>query len=229
MFNLTIAILLAFVVLLAWPAEGIHRLQQLKLPRDAGSTAPLVRSLRSRFSRARLRAEQSNRVIEALASLEAELQSGLAPAVALARSAGVPPAWPTALAALRIGGDVAVALQADARDQPVLGQLAACWEVAAHTGSGLSQSVAMLAESARTREELEAALNAELASPRATVRVLSMLPVLGILLGISLGADPLGWLLGSPAGLACAAMGVLLTTAGTLWARQIVRAVERQL
>ncbi|MDO8731351.1 MAG: type II secretion system F family protein [Actinomycetota bacterium] len=229
MFNLTIGVLVMFAVLLAWPSESIHRLHQLSLPRDSSSSAPLVQALQSRFSQSRQRAAQSHRVIDALASLEAELQSGQAPAVALSRSAGVPPAWPTALAALRIGGDVATALHIDAEVQPVLGHLAACWEVAAHTGSGLSQAVAMLAESARTREELEATLNAELASPRATMRVLSLLPVVGIFMGISLGADPMGWLLGNPIGLMCATGGLLLTASGWLWSRQLVRAVERQL
>ena len=169
------------------------------------------------------------RAIDALSSLEAELQSGQPPSAALMRAAGEPAAWPSALAALRIGGDVAAALRADAHEAPVLGQLAACWEVASHTGSGLSQSVAVLAESARTKDELEGMLNAELAGPRATTRVLMLLPAFGVLLGIGLGADPLGWLSGNPFGLLCAACGLLLTGLGGLWSRLLVRKVERQL
>lgn len=228
-FSLTSAVLMAFAVLLAWPSEGIHRLHQLQLPRDTASPQGLLSALRSRLSHRRLQGERSHQVIDAFSSLEAELQSGQAPAVALVRAAGVPPAWPSALAAVRIGGDVSAGLRADAQAQPILGQLAACWEVAAHTGSGLAQSVAMLAESARTREELEATLNAELAGPRATARVLAMLPIVGILLGVSLGADPVAWLTGSAVGRLCAFGGLAFTIAGWSWANLFVRKVERQL
>ena len=226
MFNLTIAVLIVLSVLLLWPAEGVHRLQRLRLPGGATPQASPITLLRSRRSQRRLR---SVRAIDALSSLEAELQSGQPPSAALMRAAGEPAAWPSALAALRIGGDVAAALRADAHETPVLGQLAACWEVASHTGSGLSQSVAVLAESARTKDELEGMLNAELAGPRATTRVLMLLPAFGVLLGIGLGADPLGWLSGNPFGLLCAACGLLLTGLGGLWSRLLVRKVERQL
>lgn len=221
---LTIAVLMGFAVLLAWPSESAQRLHELNLPKDSASSASLMSALSSRFKRE----QHSAQVIDALASLEAELQSGQAPSAALVRAAGLPPAWPSALSAIRIGGDVAAALRNDASAAPVLGQLAACWEVAADTGSGLCQSVAVLAESARTQEELQGSLNAELAGPRATTRVLTLLPVLGILLGVAMGADPVGWLLGSPLGLLCAAGGLLLSVAGGLWSRAIVRRVERQ-
>ncbi len=229
MFKLTVAVLVVFMMLLVWPSEAIHRLHQLQLSRDSRSSASLAIALRSFMSRRQRKTEQAHRVIDALMSLEAELQSGQAPAVALTRAAGIPPAWPTAMAAVHMGADVADALRVDSAIHPVLGQLAACWEVAAHTGSGLGRAVSMLAESARTREELEATLSAELASARATTRVLSLLPVVGILMGIGMGADPIGWLIGNPMGLLCAGGGLLLTGAGWLWSRQLVRAVERQL
>ena len=225
MLNVTVAILVISAVLLALPSDGVGRLHRLRLPTDSTSARLSMQSLRLRSS-GRI---DLARTLDALASLEAELQSGQAPSAALVRAAGVPAMWPSALAALAIGGDVTEALRADARDSPVLGQLAACWEVASHTGSGLGQAVAMLAESTRTRDELAATLNAELAGPRATTRVLVLLPVLGMLLGFGLGADPLGWLLGSSIGLMCATGGVLLTAAGWLWSRQLVRRVEGQL
>ncbi len=225
MFALTIAVLVTLAVLLAWPNEGIRRLHLLRLAGEAGPAEALLPALRSRRS---ARGQHSAAVIDALASLEAELQAGQLPGTALVRAAGVPPAWPMALAALRIGGDVAEGLRGDSRTSPVLVQLAACWELASHSGSGLSQSVAILAESARTREELEAALDSELAGPRSTTRVLMLLPAIGVLLGMSLGADPLGWLLGSPIGLLCGAGGLVLTAAGWAWSSHIVRKVERQ-
>lgn len=226
MFKLTIAVLVFLAVLLFWSGQTTNRLHRLQLPGDAASPEIFMATMRSRFGRGQ---QLSGRSIDALSSLEAELQSGQAPSAALIRAAGAPPVWPSALAALRIGGDVVAALRLDARQTPVLIQLAACWEVAAHTGSGLSQSVALLAETARTHDELAAALNAELAGPRATTRVLMLLPAVGVLLGVSLGADPLGWLLGNPIGLMCAAGGLLLTAAGWFWSRQLVRKVESQM
>ncbi len=225
MFVLTIAVLVALSVVLIWPSQGIRRLHLLGLPRDPGAGGASLPTIRSRRV---VNQEQAAVVIDALGSLEAELHAGQAPAAALARAAGQPPAWPMAVAALRVGADVASALRADAVTSPLLGQLAACWDVASHSGSGLGQSVAILAESARTREELEATLNAELAGPRATARVLVLLPAIGLLLGMGLGADPLGWLLGNPIGLLCGAGGLLLTVAGSAWSRHIVRKVERQ-
>lgn len=215
-------------VLLAWPAEGIHRLQRLALP--AGQTeVSLLGSLRSLYRQRQLTHDQTQRAIDALASLEVELRAGQSPSSALRAAAGSPPVWPTALAALNLGGDVTEGLRIDARSTPILGQLAACWEVAAHSGSGLAQAVAVFAQSARVSEEVRATLNAELAAPRATVRVLVFLPLVGLLLGISMGSDPVGWLTGSVIGMLCCGAGVALTAAGWLWSQRLVHKVEREL
>lgn len=135
--------------------------------------------------------------------------------------------WPHALAALRVDADVAEALRADARQRPALAQLAACWSVASESGSGLAQSVSALAVSARTAEDTRVALEAELAGPRSTARLLSLLPLVGIGFGVMLGADPLGWLLGSALGRVCLLIAVALIGAGTWWTGRIASAVER--
>lgn len=167
------------------------------------------------------------RTVHALSALAAELEAGQPPAVALERCAEEPPVWPRALAALRVDADVVDALREDARRRPLLTQLAACWSVASESGSGLAQSVSSLAVSARTAEDTRVALEAELAGPRSTARLLSMLPVVGIGFGTMLGADPLGWLLGSSLGRACLLVAVGLIGAGTLWTGRIASAVDR--
>ena len=131
MFKLTIVVLVVSCVLLLWPVEEVHRLQRLQLPGRVMPAAAIISAWRAGRAVRRL---TTVRVIDALSSLEAELQSGQAPSAALVRAAGAPPAWPSALTAVRIGGDVAAALRADAREAPVLTQLAACWEVASHQG-----------------------------------------------------------------------------------------------
>ena len=162
----------------------------------------------------RRRAAQRMRAVRALATLAAELESGQPPREALRRSSGDPPVWPTASAAVRLDGDVATALEADAARAPVLAQLAACWRVAADSGAGLAPAVTRLAESARSAEDARVDLEGQLAGPRATARLLALLPVVGIGFGFLLGSDPLAWLLGSAVGRACLAAGVLLTVTG---------------
>ena len=177
----------------------------------------------------RRRAVQRMHVVRALATLAAELEAGQPPREALRQAAGDPPAWPRALASLRFDGDVAAALEADADDRPVLAHLAACWRIATDTGTGLAAAVARLAESARTAEDARVDLEGQLAGPRATARLLALLPAVGIGFGVLLGSDPLGWLLTEPLGRICLGLGVLLTSAGAWWTGRIAASVERLL
>lgn len=177
----------------------------------------------------RRRAVQRMHVVRALATLAAELEAGQPPREALRRAAGDPPVWPRALASLRFDGDVAAALEVDAEDRPVLAHLAACWRVATDAGTGLAAAVARLAESARTAEDARVDLEGQLAGPRATARLLALLPVVGIGFGVLLGSDPIGWLLTDPLGRTCLGLGVLLTAVGALWTGRIAASVERLL
>ena len=110
-----------------------------------------------------------------------------------------------------------------------LKQLAVCWKVAADSGSGMSAAVSRLIQSLRENEELRSTLDAELASPRATAKVLSGLPLIGLLMGIAMGADPIGWLLGNPLGIACLICGLGFSCLGMFWSRRLVRSVEQRL
>lgn len=168
-------------------------------------------------------------VVRALSTLAAELEAGQPPREGLQRAVGDPPVWPRALACLRLDGDVAAALEADAAGRPVLGHLAACWRVAADAGTGLAPAVTRLAESARTAEDARVDLEGQLAGPRATARLLALLPAVGIGFGFLLGSDPLGWLLSESLGRICLAVGVLLTVAGAWWTGRIAVSVERLL
>ncbi|MFA7323793.1 MAG: hypothetical protein WC005_05485 [Candidatus Nanopelagicales bacterium] len=229
MTTLGITALTGLAVLLCFPSEAIHRLNRVPLHRAAAGNIGLIEQVREVVHAKRQRQERAQLVIDALASLDAELRSGQAPSAALRQASGAALVWPTALSAVVIGGDVSMALAVDARTAPVLQQLAACWKVAAHAGSGMSQAVERLTIAARHSEELRAVLDAELSAPRATTRVLSALPLVGVLLGVVMGADPLGWLIGGPFGWACLFAGLALTAIGIAWSRRLVLAVERQL
>ncbi len=177
----------------------------------------------------RRRARARVRVVQALAALSAELEAGQPPLAALASAGGEPSAWPAAAAVIRLDGDVAGALGIDAATDPVLGQLAACWQVASASGAGLAASVTRLAASARSAEDVRVNLEAQLAGPRATARMLGTLPLVGIGFGMMLGSDPLSWLLSSTPGRACLLTGAALVAVGSWWTGRIAAAVERML
>src|SRR5690606_21337279 len=67
-----------------------------------------------------------------------------------------------------------------------------------------------LALALRAEQEHRRDVAAQLAGPRATARVLFLLPAFGLLLGQLLGAAPVRFLLESPLGLLCAVAGTVL-------------------
>ena len=198
----------------------------------AGAGAGRLRATRAEAAARRL---ERSRAVEACAALAAELRSGRAPADALAAAAALASgpsrtALAAAAGAARLGGDAATALRPlDGTAVPeVLRSLAACWTVCAGSGSGLAAAVERLEEGLRADQAQRRAVEAELASPRATAGLLAVLPVTGLLLAAGLGADPVHILLATPLGLACLVGGLLLDAAGLWWTgRLLARACER--
>jgi tight adherence protein B len=200
------------------------------LPLIAGALAvPLARrELRAR-ERGRSRERRVAEVIALCSALAGELRTGRQPAAALLVAArdsdGLGRAVAAVLAAARFGGDVPDALRTAAREPGAdgLSGLAACWSVAVDSGAGLAAGVERLEEALRSERDQREDLRAQMAGARSTAVLLAVLPVLGILLGTALGADPLYVLLHTPAGLACLLAGGLLEAAGVWWAMRIVR------
>ncbi len=199
---------------------------------DASRTSlqrTIAGQIRRRWSGIGARARRRHQTIVALTALAAELKGGQpirsAIGVTLADLA------PHACAAAAWGGDVGAALHRDADDQrlPLLRSVAALWRVAESSGAGLAIALDRLVVTARAAEEVRVQLEAHLAAPRATARLLAMLPLIGILLGLSLGGDPLGWLLMDSTGRFFALGGIVLTVLGLVWVQRIARRVERLL
>ena len=225
------ALLASIAVLLLMSGSPERRLRSVSPhPHDDAPPRESTFARRAFGSRGRRqRADERERVTNAVVALAAELRAGQPPSAALHISAGSPPVWPSTLAALRLDGDIPEALRVDAQAHPVLRSLAACWEVGSASGSGLAAAVHRLAEASRAAEEVRGELDVQLAGPRATARTLATLPLIGLLLGVLLGADPVGWRLGSALGLGCLAGGAVLTGLGILWTSRIAAGVERQL
>ena len=110
------------------------------------------------------------------------------------------------------------------RDMRVWGELAACFDTAEASGCPLADVLARFAAHLEAEDDAEAARQTALAGPRATVRLLTWLPLSGLGLGLLLGVDPVATLLGNPWGLLALAAGAVLTTAGRLWSSRLVRA-----
>ncbi|MFE4229758.1 hypothetical protein ACFRJ8_17940 [Arthrobacter sp. NPDC056886] len=110
------------------------------------------------------------------------------------------------------------------RDVHVWGELAACFDTAEASGCPLADVLARLAAHLETEDDAEAARQTALAGPRATVRLLTWLPLSGLALGLLLGVDPVATLLGNPWGLGALAAGAALTAVGRLWSSRLVRA-----
>ena len=245
--------LAGLAVLLAWPGgwrsagAGVRRgrallpvavvgvLAMLALPARVLVPAALVvaaaggllglRRRRSAVAGARDRADRVQEVCEVMAG---ELAAGLPPGRALAAAAAVWPELVEVAATQRLGGVVPEAFDQVAR-RPGAGDLrlvAAAWQVSHRSGAGLADALAGVAEALRDRQSLRRLVRSELASARATARLMLVLPVLTLLMGSGIGGDPVGFLLSGPPGWACLAAGLALALTGLWWIETIAGAIE---
>lgn len=110
------------------------------------------------------------------------------------------------------------------RESRIWADLAACFDVAEASGCPLADVLTRFAAQLEAEDDADAARQTALAGPKATVSLLTWLPLLGLGLGMALGVDPLAILLGTPWGLAALAAGIGLTAAGRLWSARLVAA-----
>lgn len=225
--TLTAAAFAALAVWLLVPA-GQHARAHLIAAAAEGPNNP-IESFR-RWIDARGEHERRRlREIAALTALSGELNAGQPPAVALFAADPERRVWPKAIAALAVDADVGAALRADGERQPFVRSLAACWATSSDTGAGLAAAVASLADSARAAEVMRGDITVQLAGPKATARMLTALPLLGIAMGQLAGSDPIAWLLTTPVGLLCLVVGAGLDALGFVWTRRIAMRVEAEL
>ncbi|WP_322937600.1 type II secretion system F family protein [Nocardioides bizhenqiangii] len=177
----------------------------------------------------RAAAQVRGQVVELCDGLQAELAAGQTAPTALERVAAEWPALQPATRSAAAGGDVPTALR-ELASAPGAGDLrvvAAAWQVAHRTGHGLADALARVAQELRDAEQTRRVVTGELASARATARLVACLPLVALLMGSGAGADPWAFLLGHPVGLACLAGGVGCGIAGLAWIEALARDVER--
>ena len=101
--------------------------------------------------------------------------------------------------------------------------LAAAWQVATQAGAPLAGCLRELAESLRELAQVQRDLEVALAAPRATARLVMVLPVIGVVFGSLMGFDSLHTLFATLPGLVCLGGGALLMLAAASWNRALVR------
>lgn len=207
---------LAAVVALAGALGGTRAaVLAAALAVTAGTAWLVAGRLRARARRASQRAE----VAWAGEVLGGLLRAGHVPATAVAAAAAESAVLRTAADSQRVGGPVPAALRRSAAEpgREGLRDLADAWAVAERTGASLCDAVAATAEHLAGQQEVARTVEAELAAPRATGRVMALLPLAGLMLGFGFGGNPLVFLLDHPAGWACMFGGIGLVCAGVVW------------
>lgn len=179
-------------------------------------------------TRSTLRAQVE--VAHACDVLASHLRVGQVPTEALAVAALDCPVLLDARQVHDVGGDVTGVWreQAGRPGHGGLLELARAWQVSVQTGAPLSATLAQVAVALSAEEALRAVVAGELASPRATSKVMAALPACGIGLGYLLGGDPIHWLLAGPPGWICVVAGALLACGGVIWIELLARQASTQ-
>lgn len=190
--------------------------------------------LRSRIIRARTRAAETAQlaaVVELCAALRAELQAGRQPGAAFTEAAWCRPELRDLAEALSVPDPqrdepdlLAMAARRPGREG--LASLAACWRAAEQHGVPLIGAVCGIEDGLRAQQHRRANLAAELSGVRTTVALLGVLPVFGLALGATLGADPVHTLLARPVGEFCLVLGCLLELIGLCWTDRLIGAID---
>lgn len=129
-----------------------------------------------------------------------------------------------------LGADVAEGLRAEAAGSASPGhweRLAVCWQLAQSHGLAIATLVQAAQRDIAERERFRGRVEAGMAGARATASILAGLPVVGVLLGQSIGADPVRFLFSGGAGGWLLIVGVLLICGGLIWSDRITgRVIE---
>ena len=179
--------------------------------------------------RARRRAAQRRlEVARGCAAIASQVRVGRVPGEALASAADDWPVLAAAHQAQLLGAEVPETLLVHAERPGCAGlaELARAWRLATDTGAPMAGALENVATSLRRDEALQRMVAAELAGPRATAKVMAVLPLCGIGMGYLLGGRPVAFLLEDPLGWGCLIGGVVLACAGVFWVDQLARVAE---
>ncbi|WP_370329517.1 type II secretion system F family protein [Mycolicibacterium hippocampi] len=185
--------------------------------------------------RRRVRTQEESALQAALDVLVGELRVGAHPVAAMSVAAGeshgrVARSLGSVAARAALGADVAAGLRAEAlrsASPDHWERLAVCWELAQSHGLAIATLMQTAQRDITERARFVGRVEAGMAGARATAAILAGLPVLGVLLGQSIGAEPLPFLLSGGAGGWLLMIGSGLVCCGLLWSDRITASVSR--
>lgn len=105
--------------------------------------------------------------------------------------------------------------------------LMACYGLSATLGCRASDGLRTVAAMQRRRAALDEAREKAFAVPKATIRLLSTLPVLTIIMGEFMGARPLAFLCHPGSGTVCLVLGAAFYVLGLVWMHLLVSDLGR--
>ncbi len=179
--------------------------------------------------RSRRGMDESRELETAIDVLVGELRVGAHPAQAFAVAADetagpVADSCRAVAARARLGADVTAGLRSVAQTSALPAQwdrLAVCWQLAAEHGLAMSTLMRAAQRDIVERQRFSGHVMSAMAGARATAAILAGLPVLSVVLGQLIGADPVAFLLAGHVGGWLLVVGVTLVCGGLLWSDRI--------
>jgi tight adherence protein B len=169
-------------------------------------------------------------VAYACSVLASQLRVGRVATEALSSSAEDCPILAGSARTLELGGDP-VPIWRSLAGRPGwqgLGDLARAWQVSHQTGAPLAPALEQVAAALADDAAIRQVVAGEVSAPRATAKIMAVLPFFGIAIGYAIGGKPLSFLLSGPFGWACLIGGVTLAAAGIAWIERLARSVAEQ-
>ena len=214
------------VIVLVTVVDGTRLVLALVVLGAAGATAQMMRRTRD----AKAADERRSRVVEVCELLVGELRAGQPVSAGLNRCLDVWPELEPVVAAGRLGADVPGALRrlATTPGADGLREVASAWHVSQTSGAGLATVLSQVALTARARQGTRRLVQGELASARATARLVALMPAASLAMSSGIGGRPWHFLLATPLGVGCLGVGAAFAFTGLLWIDRIASAVLRE-
>ncbi|MBV8179276.1 MAG: type II secretion system F family protein [Mycobacterium sp.] len=173
--------------------------------------------------------DESHELETAIDVLVGELRVGAHPAQAFAVAADetagpVADSCRAVAARARLGADVTAGLRSVAKTSALPAQwdrLAVCWQLASEHGLAMSTLMRTAQRDIVERQRFSSQVTSAMAGARATAAILAGLPVLSVVLGQLIGANPVAFLLTGHVGGWLLVVGATLVCSGLLWSDHI--------
>ena len=223
-----LAVLVAAGIVLAAPSDPGVRLRELLASRRGGSEGP---GSPRRGGRAGDEDAERLWAIGAVENCAHLLRVGMTPQAVMATLSRQDERLRPISRAIALGEDPGRAIANRGQALPtsaaeVFAGMAAVWTVSERSGAPAADMILRYATARRDALDADRERRIAMAGPRATVRVLSWLPLIGVGLGMLIGVRPLDLLTGLPGQLSIGG-GIVLYVLGRVWMMRMMRRAER--